>query len=106
MAVCLQMQASTGLLQSGQCRPASVENTKPPRAEKDEAFLTTGLFLGQEGPAQRYVVDGPESDWLTKVSAAKPHSGRGSAPGPGDSGLKGGAVYREISLLLIANLRH
>ena len=37
----IKVQASTGWPQSGQCRPASVEYTRPPRAEKEEAFLAT-----------------------------------------------------------------
>ena len=41
---CPQMQASLGCWQSGQCRPPSVEYTSPPRADRDEAFLTTGRF--------------------------------------------------------------
>src|SRR5471030_2806319 len=45
--VVLQVHASTGWRQSGQCRPASVENTRPPRAAKDAAFLATGNPLGR-----------------------------------------------------------
>lgn len=61
---CPQMQASLGCWQSGQCRPPSVEYTSPPRADRDEAFLTTGRFPqnGLDGPGQQRWPAGADRD--------------------------------------------
>ena len=70
ITVCWQIQAATGWLQSGQCRPASVENTKPPRAAKDAAFLATGNPLGRTKTGRSHVGTGYRPRSPTQAGAA------------------------------------